>query len=460
MSSRARPGDLFSNPLLMGSIIIVIGLVGLVLSYNAHRGLPFVPTYDVSVDVPDAAELVAGSSEVRIGGARVGLVQSVRAMPGHDGRPAFSRLGLSLNRDEQRLPVDSVVQVRPRSILGAKYLDLRPGHSPRALPPGGVLSLRQARPAVEFDEAFGTFDAPTRARLRAVISSLGDGLAGRGGDLNRAIAGTARLMAPLQRVSDVLLARRTDLRGFIRGAAAAARALAPVAPSLGALLDHGATTLAALDAGRPQLAQAIDELTPTERTGTRVLTEAAPVLADAARLARALRPATRLLPHGTVQLAGAVRAATPVLRRGGALAGRTDALLAALDRLARDPSAARSVHSLTQAVTAVGRTLRLATPAQTACNIGGEWARNVSGIVDRGDADGAWITLIAILDPSQNFQSGSRAHDLHANPYPIENASECEAGNEPYHQGRAIGNAPGRQSGADPTAPPGRRASR
>ena len=87
------PVHCFSNPLLMGSIIIVIGLVGLVLSYNAHRGLPFVPTYDVSVDVPDAAELVAGSSEVRIGGARVGLVQSVRAMPGHDGRPAFSRLG-------------------------------------------------------------------------------------------------------------------------------------------------------------------------------------------------------------------------------------------------------------------------------------------------------------------------------------------------------------------------------
>jgi hypothetical protein len=293
-----------------------------------------------------------------------------------------------------------------------------------------------------------------------MVSSLGDGLAGRGGAFNDAVAGTARLMPPLQRISDVLLAPRTDLRGFIRGAASAARAFAPVAPTLGSVFDNGAATLAALDAGRVQLRQTLDELPPTESTGTRVLTEAAPVLADAARLARALRPATRLLPRGTVELAGAVRAATPALRRGRALTRRADALLAALDRLARDPSSPRAVSRLTQAVSAVGRIVQLATPAQTECNIAGQWARNVPGIVSNGDADGTWIRLITIYNPSQDFQSGSRAHDLHANPYPIENGTECEAGNEPYNQGRSIGNPPGRQSGVDQTAPPTRRGTR
>jgi hypothetical protein len=118
------------------------------------------------------------------------------------------------------------------------------------------------------------------------------------------------------------------------------------------------------------------------------------------------------------------------------------------------------VRYLTQAVTAVGRITALATPAQTHCNVAGVWARNVPGIVSQGDADGTWIRLITIFDPSQDFQSGSRASDLHANPYPVENAAECEAGNEPYVEGRQIGNPPGRQTGVQQTAPPASRGSR
>ena len=37
------------------------------------------------------------------------------------------------------------------------------------------------------------------------------------------------------------------------------------------------------------------------------------------------------------------------------------------------------------------------------------------------------------------------AAGLHFNPYPNQNASECEAGNEPYLPGQRIGNVPGNQ---------------
>ena len=42
------------------------------LSYNANNGLPFVPTYDLKVELPDAYGLIK-SNDVRIGGTRVGI---------------------------------------------------------------------------------------------------------------------------------------------------------------------------------------------------------------------------------------------------------------------------------------------------------------------------------------------------------------------------------------------------
>ena len=46
------------------------------LSYQANQGLPFVPTYKLSAELPNADTLVPGN-EVRIGGIRVGQIKSI-----------------------------------------------------------------------------------------------------------------------------------------------------------------------------------------------------------------------------------------------------------------------------------------------------------------------------------------------------------------------------------------------
>ena len=51
-------------------------IVAVFLAYNANNGLPFVSTYNLKARVPNADALVKGN-EVRIGGARVGVVKSV-----------------------------------------------------------------------------------------------------------------------------------------------------------------------------------------------------------------------------------------------------------------------------------------------------------------------------------------------------------------------------------------------
>ena len=104
---------------------MLCAVVAVFLSYNANNGLPFVPTYDVTVQVPDAAGLVRGN-EVRIGGKRVGVIEEIRAVDG-EGDDPVSELEVALLTTLEPLPADSVVTVRPRSPLGLKYLELKPG---------------------------------------------------------------------------------------------------------------------------------------------------------------------------------------------------------------------------------------------------------------------------------------------------------------------------------------------
>ena len=61
-----RDASIAANPILIGAATLLVAVVGVFLAYNANNGLPFVPTYDVKVLVPDAAELVKGN-DVRVG---------------------------------------------------------------------------------------------------------------------------------------------------------------------------------------------------------------------------------------------------------------------------------------------------------------------------------------------------------------------------------------------------------
>ena len=72
--------SVFANSVLVGAVTVLVIIVAVFLSYNANKGLPFVATFKLNADVPDAQQLVK-NSEVRIGGFRVGQVVDIVAMP-------------------------------------------------------------------------------------------------------------------------------------------------------------------------------------------------------------------------------------------------------------------------------------------------------------------------------------------------------------------------------------------
>ena len=453
MRNRNDRNSLISSPIVVGSITTLVTVIAVFLSYNANEGLPFVPTYKVTVEVQDAAGLVEGN-EARIGGKRVGVIDRIVARKRRSGPPTAT-LTLKLDLVAKPIRDDTQVTVRPRSTLGLKYLELTPGRRGRNVADGGRLALARSRRVVDLDEVINTFDASTRNAMQVGVGEIGPGLTGRGIDFNATLVEAPGLFRRIDAVMANLADPRTRLGALVPALERVASAVAPVSPELGRMIGSADTTFGTLARVREPLGQTIAELPETEAQATRTLRAARPFLADASLLVRDLRPGTRLLPTATLRLDRAIDSGLPVLRRTLTLADELKATLQAVTDLSRDGSTTTTLQKLDATLRIARPLVEWVAPMQTRCNYLGLWTRNATSSISEGDGNGNWFRTLVIANPDE-FRSSSRpAPNLHANPYPNTGQNgECEAGNEGYVPGRQIGNPAGNQgSTTEPTDP-------
>ena len=91
--TRRPQQSVVANPILIGAVTVLVVTVAVFLAYQANKGLPFVPTRDLTVDLPNAQNLVE-QNEVREGGYRIGMItkiEPVRLPGGHIGRAAAAQ---------------------------------------------------------------------------------------------------------------------------------------------------------------------------------------------------------------------------------------------------------------------------------------------------------------------------------------------------------------------------------
>jgi len=456
---RASRPSVFGSPVLVGAITVLIVVVGIFLAYNANKGLPFVPTYDVNVHVPSGADLVVGN-DVRVGGDRVGAVDSIKPVEDKAGHVS-AILGLKLDKTVEPLTTRSTVIVRPRSALGLKYVEITPARGGKALQAGDTLPLQQARPhPVEIDEVFNIFNAPTRRGIQNTLTGLGNGFAGRGADLNLAIAELRPLVNNLTPVARNLASPQTQLGRFIRSLARAAEEVSPVADEQAALFRNLDTTFGALVPVKSEIRQFIREAPVTEDVAIAEFPKQRPFLRNTAALFRELRPGAAVLPRVAPVLADALTIGTSTLARTPALNAELTGVFRSLDRFVADPVVPRAINRLNDTVATLRDPLAFISPAQTTCNYITLWFRNIASHLSEGDAHGTWQRFIIVATPqgpnneggpsSQPANGPSVDNHLHANTYPNTAApgqtKECEAANEDFVVGKTlVGNVPGNQ---------------
>jgi hypothetical protein len=352
--------------------------------------------------------------------------------------------------------------VRPRSVLGLKYLQLTPGSSKQDLRPGSVVPLSSARPRpVEINEVINTFNAPTRRGIQESLNGFGLGFAGRGTDINLAIPNLRALLDDLEPVARVISAPSTRLSRLFPSLEATASELAPVAETQAALFVNLDTTFAALaGVARPFLQETISESPPTEQAGIVNFPLQRPFLRNSTALFRDLKPGVDTLPTSAPALAAALQAGIKTLPLTPPFNKRLEGVFRALGDLADSPLAQAGVKRLAQTTRSLKPTLAFVTPVQTTCNYVTLWFRNVSSLLSYGDANGTWQRFVALVTTGgPNNEGGpasapangpTPANYLRNNPYPNTAApgqeKECEAGNETVTAGKqAIGNVPGNQ---------------
>jgi virulence factor Mce-like protein len=462
--------SVFNNPVLIGAVTILVVAVAVYISYIAENGLPFIPSYDVNVQVADGGELYK-NTDVRIGGARVGQVLKITPEPADHSWPhPYAQLELQLEKSIEPLPADTTYQVRLASVLGGQYLELFPGHDhTHTVPDGGTLTIgtnaadNHNVPYVDLSAAFDVFGPKTRAGIQSVASDLAAAFAGRGAQLNDATQAAAHAVGPLDQILAVLAAPSTQLSGFISGLASTTAALAPVSATFSSLLQNAATTAGALDV--PALGSTLDQLPGTESTGTSVLTNALPVLKQVARITQALKPAAAELPTAAEHLNEALKAAPATLKLLPGVASAIEGTLRATKKVDADPNTVNAFKILgvndlgtagASAFVGLGAILNAVAPAQFACNVTGLWARNFASALSDGDSESNWLLVAPVLSLSDLVQpSGSSpSSDLHINYDPTEDSSECQAGNEVYSGQQAIGNPGQTARTVDDTSPP------
>ena len=329
---------LAASPTMIGAVTVLIAIVAVFLAYNANNGLPFVPVYRVSVEVPNASRLT-NNNEVRIGGHRVGVVESIEPVEtelladdrverpevasdaANDTGGIAARINLKLDKDAaaaaQGLDLPRSLQVGVRAQVhgdrarhrgpGPRGLRVRRHRRRRDLHAARRRRGRRRAQRDRGDDRERLLPGADRVRRhrqhlrrpdsrelpRATSPATATPSPPAGFSLNQAIENLRPLLVNLKPVSEALIEPATRFRRFFPELGDAARIVAPVAEEQAELFTNMAITFAAISSDPEALKETISEGVPTLETGIETLPRQVPFLRDFTTLARDPAPGRR-----------------------------------------------------------------------------------------------------------------------------------------------------------------------
>jgi phospholipid/cholesterol/gamma-HCH transport system substrate-binding protein len=228
-------------------VLLAIG-VGFAFSINRFEGLRGV--YSISADLKDAAGVQPGN-EVRVAGVKVGRVIGVTL------RPRAARIEMEVQQDV-RLPSETRVEVKLKTLLGQKFIDLEVPHNftvaasggndpsaetNRFLRDGDVIPKSQTTVPFEIYQAANEGTAAIagidKKALRKMIVVLGDTVGASSGALHHALFS-------LDSAARVLAGKSPQISALLKNTKDAAAVLASGKDNLDGILTRSSRVLKVL----------------------------------------------------------------------------------------------------------------------------------------------------------------------------------------------------------------------
>jgi virulence factor Mce-like protein len=461
--NRRRSTSLAGSPLLIGAITTLIVVVAVFLSYNANNGLPFVPTYNIKVALPEGSGLQP-SNQVRVAGTRVGIIGSLKPrLDPHTGR-VTAIADLKLEKKLERLPADTRAIVLSVSAIGLKYLELEKGHSANTIKAGQEIPVSQVTEPVDIDQLFNMFDEKTRTAIQQNTNNFGDGLAGRGLELNETIHTLRPLVAKAIPVLRNLNAPQTDLANFFPALERVSEQAAPVAQQQADFFSEQDTFFRAFASVAKSLEEATEGGPAALEQAIFSLPHEAAFTEKSAEFMRLLRPSAKALTTVAPPLGHAFAVGAVNLREATKLNDALAESAVAFQQFAENPIVTAGLEDFTQTLQFGNPVLAGLTPVQAYCNYITLTFRNVASLESENVGVGTLGRAGAVLAPTgpnnEGFPSSAPANGpsvekaavgstaivdnnhVHLNPYPnVAGPGQpklCEAANEHYEVGKLV----------------------
>lgn len=133
---------------VMGAVVLAVAGGFLYFAYSNSNVKP-IDGYAVNAAFSNISGISAGS-DVRVGGIKIGVVESAMLDPKTFQAVTTLRIG-----DQYKLPKDSSAAIHSPGLLGDKFVDIQPGGDEQNLGNGDKITFTQ--PAVSIEELVGKF---------------------------------------------------------------------------------------------------------------------------------------------------------------------------------------------------------------------------------------------------------------------------------------------------------------
>jgi phospholipid/cholesterol/gamma-HCH transport system substrate-binding protein len=304
---RKHLGDFLA---IIALFILALAISGYILTQERLR-LPFVEKkpFVVKAELPDAQAVIPGQGQtVRVAGVEVGQVGKVELKEGH----AEVELQLE-HKYAGLLRRDATALLRSKTGLKDMFVEVDPGEG-KQLDKEGHIQLTNTLPDVDPDEVLSALDTDTRDYLKLLINGAGQGLKGRGSDLQETFARFGPLHRDLARVSKAVARRRANLRRLIHNYGLLVKELGGKDRDLTTLVQASNAVFQAFASEDQNVSAFVHKLPGTLDTTRTALAKVNTLSQRLGPSLESLRPAFRRIDTANRQVLPLAREGTPILR--------------------------------------------------------------------------------------------------------------------------------------------------
>lgn len=305
---------------LLGVVLVaVLGVAAAaagIAGEGRNAGMTVVAQFD------DVSPVIVGN-EVKVSGVQVGEVTSMSVQGG--------KANVALSLRPEALPVhdDASVKVRPISLLGERFLELKRG-SPQApaLRPGAIIPATRTDQNTDLDEVLNTVDDPTGQSLAALVTMLGQGAQGNGANADATIRALASSMNKTDQLALILSEQNGVLNNVVDKVDPVARSLArDDGRTLDGLVGSAHDLLGSTSTNSEALRQSLGTLPGTLETARTTLAQLTGTAQATTPVLESVRPTTDDLDAISTELKQFSDSADPALASAQPVLGKAQDLL-------------------------------------------------------------------------------------------------------------------------------------